>query len=135
MIHVRPAGESQSSVISVRGKSFTALTFPAGSPDTSFFVTFEEAAEALARLPRMFVEPDGSFVWVGDEPAPWQMDGVLYDRNGRLLYVEVKGCGPAVEFDRFLSALGWPGTPVVFQLAREAVFLEESEFRRFASEE
>jgi hypothetical protein len=34
-----------------------------------------------------------------------------------------------------LSAIGWPGTPVVIQLLREAVFLDEAEFRRHARSE
>jgi hypothetical protein len=29
--------------------------------------------------------------------------------------------------------LGWPQTPLVFQLVREAVFLDEAEFRRWAA--
>jgi len=32
-----------------------------------------------------------------------------------------------------LTALGWPATAVMFQLTREAVFLDEAEFRRFAA--
>jgi hypothetical protein len=82
----------------------------------------------------MFLEPDGSFVWVSAaKETPWQLDGVLYDRNERLLYVDLKGACTAPAFDRLLGALGWPETPVMFQLAREAVFLDETEFRRYAA--
>jgi hypothetical protein len=56
----------------------------------------------------------------------------LFDRNGRLLFVDLKGSCPADQFDRLLSAFGWPETPVMFQLTREAVFLDEVEFRGFA---
>ena len=98
-----------------------------------FAISFEQAAENLHRLPRMFVEPDGSFVWVSDTPEhAWQVDGNLFDRRERLLYVEAKGSCPAPAFDRLLAACGWPETTLIFQLIRQAVFLEEAEFRRFA---
>src|SRR4051812_40193066 len=39
-------------------------------------VTFEQVAAALEVLPRMFFEPDGSFVWVSPDGEPhWQLDG------------------------------------------------------------
>ena len=54
--------------------------------------SFEELAEALGKMPGMYFEMDGSFVWVdhGSVP-PGQMDGMVYDRNGRLEYIEIKG--------------------------------------------
>ena len=86
----------------------------------------------------MFVEPDGSFVWVSSSEGTlggqreWQLDGNLFDRNGRLLMVDLKGSCAEADFDRLLAALGWPATPVMFELAREAVFLDESSFQRYA---
>jgi hypothetical protein len=86
----------------------------------------------------MFVEPDGSFVWVssgasGDQSVPeWQLDGNLFDRNGRLLIVDLKGTCDEASFDRLLSVFGWPTTPIMFQLSREAVFLDERTFRTYA---
>lgn len=94
--------------------------------------TFEEVTDALTRLPRMYVEPDGSFVWVASAEPAWQLDGMLYDGAGRLWYVELKGRCPQEEFDRLLSTFGWPQTPLVIQLVREAVRLEEPAFRRYA---
>lgn len=94
--------------------------------------TFEEVSDALAALPRMYVEPDGSFVWVAANEPAWQIDGVLYDGAGRLWYVELKGCCPQDEFDHLLSTLGWPQTPVEFQLVHEAVLLPEADFRGYA---
>ena len=67
--------------------------------DVPFPATFEAAAAALARLDRMFFEPDGAFVWVAEGEPRWQVDGVLYDRDGRLLYVELKGRCPEDKFD------------------------------------
>ena len=98
-------------------------------------VTFEQAAEALAQLQRMFVELDGSFVWVAEkeETRDWPLDGNLQDRNERLLLVDVKGTCPSNQFDRLLRCIGWPATRLIFQLVREAVFLDEEEFRRYAA--
>ena len=54
--------------------------------------SFESLAEILGNIPGMFFELDGSFVWVdhADTP-PSQMDGMVYDRLGKLAYIEVKG--------------------------------------------
>jgi hypothetical protein len=97
-----------------------------------FARSFEEVAGALAALPRMFVEPDGSFVWVASGEPTWQLDGVLYDGAAGLWYVELKGCCPESRFDELLRGLGWPEAPVMFQLVREAVTLSEDDFRRHA---
>jgi hypothetical protein len=57
--------------------------------------TFEETSEALSAIPRLFIEPDGSFVWTGEEAGqPWQVDGNLSDRCDSLAYVELKGRCP-----------------------------------------
>ena len=101
---------------------------------TTFPCSFEEATAELNRLERIYCEPDGSWVWVSSQGEPlWQVDGNLYDRAERLLFVDVKGSCPPQEFDRLLACFGWPQTPVMMQLVREAVLLEESEFRRWAS--
>lgn len=92
--------------------------------------TFEQVSAALGELPRMFIEPDGSFVWVSAGEPIWQIDGVLYDGAGRLWYMELKGQCPEQELDRLLSALGWPATPVTVQLVREGELLSDDEFRR-----
>jgi hypothetical protein len=100
---------------------------------TTMDCSFEAALARLGELERMYSEPDGSFVWTSPHAEhPWQVDGNLFDRDGRLLFVDLKGTCPAEPFDRFLQALGWPETKLMFQLTREAVFLGEAEFRRFA---
>jgi hypothetical protein len=101
-------------------------------PPALFACTFEEASEALAALPRMFIEPDGAFVWVSTSEPAWQLDGVLYDGAGRLWYVELKGRCDEEDFNLFLSALGWPQTTLVFQLVREGEWFCEQAFRQFA---
>jgi hypothetical protein len=63
--------------------------------------SFEQAVEQLSQIPRLFIEPDGSFVWTGSlemdqEPvaAAWQLYGMLYDVRGRLNRVEIQGSCP-----------------------------------------
>jgi hypothetical protein len=132
-IHCRPPEATPSPAIELTGRSFAALAIPREALSHPFNLTFEAAVERLNQLERMFSEPDGSFVWVSPHDSlPWQVDGNLFDRNGRLLFVDLKGTCPPEEFDRLLAAFGWPETPLVFQLVREAIFLDEPEFRRWA---
>jgi hypothetical protein len=132
-IHARPPAAVAGAELSLKGKHVSTLRVaPKLLGSTTFSRTFEEAANALAALERMYCEPDGSFVWVSARAdEPWQVDGNLYDRNERLLFVDAKGTCPVAEFDRLLRCFGWPETPVMFQLVREAVLLGEDEFRRW----
>src|SRR4029079_8432588 len=102
----------------------------AAPPVGSFARTWEEAAAELTQVPRMIFEPDGSFVVSGDtEGRRWQVDGHLFDFDGRLQRVELHGDCPREDFDTLLQALGWPGRRVVFELVREGIRVEEAEFR------
>lgn len=134
-IHARsPAVTFGGTPIRIATRSFPTLIVPHQALATTFTVSFEEAVAALSRLPRMFVEPDGSFVWVSPEGEDsWQVDGVLYDRDERLLLVDLKGTCTPRAFDQILSASGWPATPVMFQLTREAVYVDEATFRTLAA--
>jgi hypothetical protein len=138
-LHARSPGVSPGAAVELNGELTPTLIVPPVALAHPFAITFEEAASALAQLERLFIEPDGSFVWVSANAtveAPtmrWQLDGNLFDRNGRLLMVDLKGSCNETDLNRFLTALGWPATPVIFQLAREAVFLDEPDFRRYAA--
>src|SRR5262245_46723871 len=100
-------------------------------------VTFDHALAELSQLPRLFIEPDGSFVWRGTHAGggDWQVDGNLIDRGDVLGHVELKGSCPVDQFDQLLVALGWPEQALVLQLPRRGVILEEAEFRRLAATE
>jgi len=104
----------------------------AGDP---LVASFDSAIADLAALPRMFIEPDGSFVWRGTTLAgeAWQVDGNLIDRGDVLAYVELKGCCPVERLDEILRALSWPESQLAFQLTQRGVTLEEAEFRRLAA--
>ena len=118
---------------SVTELSSASLSISPSDLSAPLGVNFEEACEALSRLPRMFCEPDGSFVWRGGENPVWQVDGVLYDAAPGLMYVELKGACPAIEFDRLLASLGHDRVPLVFQLVREGRMLDAVAFRHWAS--
>ncbi|HEY4311516.1 MAG TPA: hypothetical protein VGN12_18860 [Pirellulales bacterium] len=134
-LHARPVEAKPAASIEIAGRTIVTLAVPQEALSTCFRVTFEEASAALAQLPRLFIEPDGSFVWVSSSANnAWQLDGVLYDRDERLLFVDVKGSCPPEAFDQFLTALSWPETDVMMQLTREAVFVDEPTFRAFAAE-
>jgi len=102
-------------------------------PPEPLAATFTAAAEALAALPRLFFEPDGSFVWAGSAAGEaWQVDGNLIDRGDRLAYVELSGRCPPEQFDALLRALDWPQAPLAFHLPQSGRTLGESAFRDLA---
>ena len=110
-------------------QSLSAKAFDAFLP-----VTFEEAYAALAKLPRVDIEPDGFFVISGNaNGSRWQLDGHLFDFSDRLHRVELHGDCPAESLDAILQCIGWPATPLVFELVREGVALDEANFRSFAA--
>ncbi|REK08249.1 MAG: hypothetical protein DWQ37_20610 [Planctomycetota bacterium] len=133
-IHARPEVVSMGDPLALAGQSICPLVFPREAlATTAMPVSFEEAYDALRQIERLFCEPDGSFVWTSPQPGThWQLDGNLYDRAGRLLLVDLQGSCPQEAFDRLLEPLGWPQAPLMFQLKREAVFLDEDAFRRLA---
>ena len=119
------------------------LTFHAsvhGGPPKSehpLAVTFDQATSALQQLERLFIEPDGSFVWTGStaDGEPWQVDGNLIDRGDALAYVELKGHCPADQFDQLLGAFGWPQATLAFHLPQRGAMFSEADFRPLAAGE
>jgi hypothetical protein len=103
--------------------------------ETSFAVTWEEAAAALERLPRMIFEPDGSFVVSGDDETGrrWQVDGHLFDFTGRLYRCELHGHCPVEAFDGLLRCLAWPEQRLMFETVLEGLTLDEQAFRSHAT--
>lgn len=131
LIRPRPANAVAGPAVTIAGVRCETLT--ASSEGAALFdVTFETACERMARLPRMFIEPDGSFVWTGTSATGerWQLDGNLFDRADRLCYVDCQGQAPPEALDAFLACLGWPATPVLFEHVTAGVLLDEPAFRR-----
>jgi hypothetical protein len=97
-------------------------------------VTFEQVAAALEVLPRMYFEPDGSFVWVAPEGEPhWQLDGQLQDRGAQLDYVELKGTCAEAACAQLWEILRGDAPRLVFQLVAEGVFVDEATATRLLS--
>lgn len=115
------------------GASWPTLDVPREALATPMAVGFDDAFDRLGRLDRMYVEPDGSLVWTSPrEGVRWQVDGNAFEKDGRVLFVDLKGSCPPEAFDSLLACFGWPRQRMVMQLVRPAVFLEESTFRRHA---
>ena len=123
---VRPAG-----ALAIEGESFEAWSLADGPPLAPLQVDFDTAYEGLQRLPRLYAEPDGSFVWAGrQDSATWQLFGQLADQGTRLQSVELRGTIPRDQFEELLNVLRWPNSPLMFQLARQGVFLNWEGFAR-----
>lgn len=133
VVHARPASARPGPTYALRGVDLPTLPITAAECP-GFDRSFEDVAADLESFERMYFEPDGSFVWVSSEVADrWQLDGMLYDRDGRVRHVELKGSCPSEAFGRFAAVLGEPTSAMVFQLTREALFLDDASFRRYAS--
>ena len=133
-IHAQPTGSLSHVQTRLEGADYATIQLTAQQQVTPMIVSFEEVVQQLECLPRMFVEPDGAFVWTGREKAEaWQLDGCVYDLAGRVIYVDVSGVCPEGQFEQLLSALGWPGAKLVIQLRQQALFLSEQDFRRYAA--
>ncbi len=89
-------------------------------PHSELPQTFEGLADAIGSLPGMYFEMDGSFVWVDrNTDPPSQMDGMVYDRNGRLEYVEVKGACNAQQWRVLCQVIcSLPAKPSLEDVAR-----------------
>lgn len=134
VLHPRPAGAAVGGESADPWGRWRVLAVPREELQEPFAREFDAVLDDLARLPRMYVEPDGAILWTSSSPErPWQVDGTLGERMGRVLAAELKGCCPPAEFDRLLAVFGWPQDPVIVQLVRAGVFLDEQTFRRHAT--
>lgn len=103
-----------------------------GSPSLetqSFEMAYETFAEDLAKVPRLFLEPDGSFVWVSNADPTHRISGQVTDDGSRVLYLELRGRCCWDELATVLGILGWPGAELAFQLLPEAMLIREEQFR------
>ena len=137
-LQARPAEAAAGPPFTDAWGTWPTLDVPKEALAIPLAIGFDAALERLAAIERLYVEPDGSFVWscsrTSDAAAGawWQVDGNAYDRDGRVLLVDLKGSCPPEEFDRLLAAFGWPAEPFMVQLVRAAVFVDEATFRRHA---
>lgn len=76
-----------------------------------FSVTLEQFAESVSTWPGMFFEMDGSFVWsIALEPSAGkaQIDGMVYDRDDRIEYLDLKGNARPEDWLALFSVLVGP---------------------------
>jgi len=136
--HLRIAGYNPNAAtgqpIVILGKPIESLELPTGpSPLT---VSFEEVAESLSSFSNLHFEPDGSFVWgsSGRQSASdrdWQLDCMIYDRENRIEYVELKGNCNRETWDTLVKVLsGVDCTSLIVQWIEQGVWISESGFRK-----
>jgi hypothetical protein len=129
-IHAAPDELRLAGALEIQGVYIRTLQLQDAKRTLPIAVTFESAVKRLQQLPRMFVEMDGSFVWTSDT-RDWQVDGVLYDRNDQLLYVELKGNCNAPVLGQLLLVLVTDESPIIFQFTQQAVFVDWTNLERW----
>jgi len=129
VIHPRPGGVAAGDAVACAGGACRALAVDSTTPWPPFPFSYEELERRLSRLPRMFCEPDGSFVWVGPAARQWQLDGLIVDDGRSVVHLELKGhcCLPV--WQQLLQQLDWPARPLMVQVVQAGLFLAEEVFR------
>lgn len=72
-----------------------------------FSTTLEHFADQVSGWPGLYFEMDGSFVWAvreGDESVG-QIDGMIYDRDDAIEYLDLKGNAPNIAWEKLLGVL------------------------------
>jgi hypothetical protein len=85
--------------MSISARLHVQLYGPGGGPLAS---RFDDVARRLMEIPRLHFEPDGSLLLSGPQ---WQVGGMLYDRDGVLQYVELRGCCPLASWQAITRTL------------------------------
>lgn len=87
------------------------------------------------QIERMDIEPDGYFLVTGGEQqaARWQIDGHMFEYEGRMHRVEMHGSCSKSMLSQLLDCLGIAETCFVFQLVQEGITLSAENFYRWAA--
>lgn len=72
--------------------------------------SFEEAQSRLSLLPRLYFEPDGSFVWALDGGRQ-QVFGMIYDAAGKIQYAELQGRCDLQVWQQLIEAISGEKSP------------------------
>jgi hypothetical protein len=130
-VHAWPTGDVGRERISLFGFDVTVCRMSSQRLARPIALPFEDVLERLSALARLFIEPDGSFVWVdpsSNSPA-WQIDGQLHDSAAGLMTVELKLAGVRPDWTNVLRCLDWPAQPLIFQLVQQGAFLDEDSWK------
>ncbi len=137
-IIVRPLGAVQfasSSIATWSGAPESPLAVWSVAEDSvslgsqAFQFPYEVLAASLSRVPRLFLEPDGAFVWVSPEDPARRVNGQITDDGEQVLYLELRGRCSFEDLAVIFQMLGWPEVELVYQLLPEAMLVRESQFR------
>jgi hypothetical protein len=90
--------------------------------ESKMAITFEVLAERLQKFDRLHFEMDGSFVWTGSTPEPWQLDGMVYDLGNQIQRIELKGTCPRTEWLLLLNAVDHPQQLIIAYDLKNARF-------------
>jgi hypothetical protein len=130
-LHAWGDAKREPTTAEIRGRMVTVCRRQAASVVPPLSVSFDEAVERLSVLPRMFVEADGSFVWVGiHEGDAWQVDGQLHDTPAGLGSVELKLAGRGIALTALLDCFRSGSEQLLIRLIREGVYLDEAALRQ-----
>jgi periplasmic divalent cation tolerance protein len=134
--HLRIAGLPENAIpgprATVLGKEVETLRLPTGPIPMQ--VTFEAVADVLSRYPNLHFEPDGAFTWGSIERRTkdlrmWQLDGMIYDRENRIEFVELKGNCDRATWQAFTQVLsGVEYGRLVVQWIDQGIWISETEF-------
>jgi hypothetical protein len=129
----RPSDIRVADSVRAAGVEITCLDTAALTRENLFSVGFDDVLARLAGLVRTDVEPDGFFVRTGQAAGRyWQLNGHLFELGEWLWRVDLRGEGPRQALDEVLLTLGWPETPLVYQLIPLGVTVDEADFRHWA---
>jgi hypothetical protein len=72
-----------------------------------FSTTLEHFADQVSGWPGLYFEMDGSFVWAVREgdASVGQIDGMIYDRDDAIEYLDLKGNAPNIAWEKLLGVL------------------------------
>lgn len=134
-IIVRPLGASRlGESIQTRWSDtkVSAWTLADDSPPLAqqgFGSSYEDFSEQLSQVPRLYIEPDGSFVWVSSIDPVRRISGQITDDGKQVLYLELRGRCQWEDMTEIVRMIGWPQTELIFQMLPEALLVQESQFR------
>ncbi len=125
------AAQVSAAQLSAAQLSAAQVNLATAMQSSRFELSFEQAFERLELLPRMFIELDGSLVWSGQqEGRAWQIDGMLYDRAGRLQRIELTGHAPRNVWEQLLIAVGQPLDSFAVHCLQQQRLIDTAEFLR-----
>jgi len=126
VVHAAPERMLTCSEVTLGGHSLEALSLPTSWLSRPLAVSFDEVLSRLEQLPRLYIEPDGSFIWIGPTgPAEWKIDGQLHDSASGLMTIELKVEGDSPDLCAIFHCLDWPAESLVFQLVREGIYVDD----------